>query len=180
MQRDRIAFSPKRQPRPWRRRPRRSSSPRRHAVLHRRAGNIIFQAHGPFHSPYEGTNSLLGRGEYKTSLIGTLYMGAELVRNPARHLEAIYDEESAGGRGSARRWGWRIHQPGCGGAPEPGPMPYLARVQVHQTIGFSSKDGGAERGPFSLATEVPERRLELRVGKMGLPDFFDLKQCRHR
>ena len=27
--------------------------------------NIIFQAHGPFHSPYEGTNSLLGRGEYK-------------------------------------------------------------------------------------------------------------------
>ena len=25
--------------------------------------NIIFQAHGPFHSPYEGTNSLLARGE---------------------------------------------------------------------------------------------------------------------
>jgi len=24
--------------------------------------NIIFQAHGPFHTPYEGTNSLLGRG----------------------------------------------------------------------------------------------------------------------
>ncbi len=45
--------------------------------------NIIFQAHGPFHSPYKGTNSLLGRGEYKTSLVGTLYMGAELVRNPA-------------------------------------------------------------------------------------------------
>jgi carbohydrate-selective porin OprB len=47
-------------------------------------------------------------------------------------------------------------------------------VQVHQTIGFSSKTVEAERGPFSLATEVPERRLELRVGKMGLPDFFDL------
>src|SRR5580698_10165260 len=61
--------------------------------------NIIFQAHGPFHSPYEGTNSLLGRGEYKTSLVGTLFLGAELVRNPELHLEAIYDEESAGGRG---------------------------------------------------------------------------------
>jgi high affinity Mn2+ porin len=40
--------------------------------------NIIFQAHGPFHSPYAGVNSMLGRGEYKTSLIGTLFLGAEL------------------------------------------------------------------------------------------------------
>jgi len=50
-------------------------------------------------------------------------------------------------------------------------MPYLARVQVHQTIGFSSRPVEAERRAVSLATEVPERRLELRVGKMGLPDF---------
>ena len=137
--------------------------------------NIIFQAHGPFHSPYEGTNSLLGRGEYKTSLIGTLYMGAELVRNPARHLEAIYDEESAGGRGISEALGLAgFTNLDVVRNPSLGPMPYLARVQVHQTIGFSSKTVEAERGPFSLATEVPERRLELRVGKMGLPDFFDL------
>jgi carbohydrate-selective porin OprB len=50
----------------------------------------------------------------------------------------------------------------------------MARVQLHQTIGFTSKTVASGRGPFSLATEVPERRLELRVGKMGLPDFFDL------
>ena len=25
--------------------------------------NIVFQADGPFHSPYEGTNSFIGRGE---------------------------------------------------------------------------------------------------------------------
>ena len=43
--------------------------------------NIIFQAHAPFHSPYEGVNSLLGRGEYKTSLVGTLFLGAELLRD---------------------------------------------------------------------------------------------------
>src|SRR6185437_13719804 len=40
--------------------------------------NIIFQGHGPFHSPYEGTNSFLGRGEYKTSLLGTLFLGAQV------------------------------------------------------------------------------------------------------
>jgi hypothetical protein len=137
--------------------------------------NIIFQSHGPFHSPYEGTNSLLGRGEYKTSLIGTLYMGVELVRNPARHLEAIYDEESAGGRGISEALGLAgFTNLDVVRNPNLGPTPYMARVQLHQTIGLSSKRVAAERGPFSLATEVPERRLELRAGKMGLPDFFDV------
>ena len=137
--------------------------------------NIIFQAHGPFHSPYEGTNSLLGRGEYKTSLIGTLYMGAELVRNPARHLEAIYDEESAGGRGISEALGLAgFTNLDVVRNPSLGPIPYMARVQLHQTIGFTSKTVASARGPFGLATEAPERRLELRVGKMGLPDFFDL------
>jgi hypothetical protein len=37
--------------------------------------NIIFQAHPGFHSPYSDTNSLLARGEYKVSMIGTLYLG---------------------------------------------------------------------------------------------------------
>ena len=137
--------------------------------------NIIFQAHGPFHSPYEGTNSLLDRGEYKTSLVGTLFLGAELVRNPARHLEAIYDEESAGGRGISEALGLAgFTNLDVVRNPTLGPVPYLARVQLHQTIGLSSKRVEAERGPFSLATKVPERRLELRAGKIGLPDTFDL------
>ncbi len=137
--------------------------------------NIIFQAHGPFHSPYEGSNSLLGRGEYKTSLVGTLYLGVELVRNPARHLEAFYDEESAGGRGISEAVGLAgFTNLDVVRNPNLGPIPYMARVQLHQTIGLSSKTVASARGPFSLATEVSERRLELRVGKMGLPDFFDL------
>ena len=137
--------------------------------------NIVFQAHGPFHSPYEGTNSLLSRGEYKTSLVGTLYMGAELVRSPSRHLEAIYDEESAGGRGISEALGLAgFTNLDVVRNPNLGPVPYLARVQLHQTIGFTSKMAEADRGPFSLATEVPERRLELRVGKLGMPDTFDL------
>ena len=137
--------------------------------------NIIFQAHGPFHSPYEGTNSLLARGEYKPSLVGTLFMGFELVRNPARHLEAIYDEESAGGRGISEALGLAgFTNLDVVRNPTLGPVPYLARVQLHQTIGLSGKMVEAARGPFSLATETPERRLELRVGKLGLPDAVDL------
>ena len=115
--------------------------------------NIIFQAHVPFHSPYEGTNSLLARGEYKPSLVGTLFMGFELVRNPARHLEAIYDEESAGGRGISEALGLAgFTNLDVVRNPTLGPVPYLARVQLHQTIGLSGKMVEAARGPFSLAT----------------------------
>ena len=168
--------SPKLQPQPNSRWPRRSSpTPTQPATILAGQANIIFQSHGPFHSPYEGPNSLLERGEYKTSLVGTLYMGAELVRNPARHFEAIYDEESAGGRGISEAFGLAgFSNLDVVRNPSLGPTPYLARVQLHQTIGFSSKMEEATRGPFSLATEVPVRRLELRAGKVGLPDFFDL------
>jgi high affinity Mn2+ porin len=137
--------------------------------------NIIFQAHGPFHSPYEGPNSLLSHGEYKTSLVGTLFLGAELLRSPQHHLEAIYDEESAGGRGISEALGLAgftnldvVRNPTLGSTP------YLARVQLHQTIGLSSTLVHANRTQFSFATQVPQRRIELRVGKLGLPDTFDL------
>jgi high affinity Mn2+ porin len=137
--------------------------------------NIIFQAHGPFHSPYEDSNSLLSRGEYKTSLLGTLYLGAQIINNSKYNLDGIFDLESAGGRGDSEALG-------LAGAPNLdvvrnpnlGSTPYVAQVQLHQTIGFSNTMVDAERTPFSLATKVPERRLELHVGKMGMPDFFDI------
>src|SRR5665213_2613711 len=61
--------------------------------------NIIFQAHAPFHSPFSGPNSLQSRGEYKTSLLSTLYLGYQLNRNPRFATDAILDVESSGGRG---------------------------------------------------------------------------------
>ncbi len=137
--------------------------------------NIIFQSDGPFHSPYEGTNSFIGRGEYKTSLIGTLYLGAQLRRDPRTETDAIFNLESAGGRGLSEAFGLAgftnldvVRNPNLGS------VPYVARVQLHQTIGFTDKMVESTRTPFSLATEVPERRLEFHVGKLGMPDFFDL------
>jgi len=138
--------------------------------------NIIFQAHPPFHSPYVGPNSLLPRGEYKTSLLGTIYLGLQLHKNLRYNTDLIYNEESSGGRGISEALG-------LAGAtnldvvrnPSLGSTPYMARVEVHQTIGFTNEmvdvDGG--RTPFSLATKVPVRRLDLRIGKMSLPDVFD-------
>lgn len=137
--------------------------------------NIIFQGHGPFHSPYEGTNSFLSRGEYKTSLLGTLFLGAQLNNNPKSNTDAILDVESSGGRGDSEALGLAgftnldvVRNPNLGSAP------YIARVQLHQTIGLSNKLVDADRTQFSLATQVPERRLEFHVGKMSMPDFFDI------
>jgi high affinity Mn2+ porin len=137
--------------------------------------NIIFQADGPFHSPYEGTNSFIGRGEYKTSLLGTLYLGAQLRQHPKTETDALFNLESAGGRGLSEALGLAgFTNLDVVRNPNLGPVPYMARAQLHQTIGFSDKLVENPRTPFSLATEVPERRLEFYVGKMSLPDYFDI------
>ncbi len=137
--------------------------------------NIVFQSHGPMHSPYEGTNSFLSRGEYKTSLIGTLFLGAQLRKDPKSGTDAILDVESAGGRGLSEALGLAgftnldvVRNPNLGSKP------YIARVQLHQTIGLSNNLVEVSRTPFSLSTGVPERRLEFHVGKMSLPDYFDI------
>jgi high affinity Mn2+ porin len=137
--------------------------------------NIIFQAHGPFHSPYEGVNSLVGRGEYKTSLLGTLFLGAQLSRNPQTNTDVILNVESSGGRGISQALGIAgFTNLDVVRNPNLGPTPYIARVQLHQTIGLSTSLIDNTRTPFALATKVPERRLEFHIGKMSLPDYFDL------
>jgi high affinity Mn2+ porin len=137
--------------------------------------NIVFQAHPGFHSPYSDTNSLLARGEYKTSLIGTLYLGYKLIASPHDELDAIYNEESAGGRGISEALGLAgFTNLDVVRNPTLGPIPYLARVQLSQTIGLSQKLVDVQRNVYSLATKAPERRVQLRAGKMSLPDFLDI------
>jgi hypothetical protein len=137
--------------------------------------NIVFQSHGPFHSPYSDVNSFLGRGEYKVSLLETLFLGYQLRTNPESATDVILDVESSGGRGLSEALGLAgftnldvVRNPNLGS------QPYIARVQLQRVFGFSSTLVDAERTPFSLETKVPERRLEFHVGKMSLPDYFDI------
>ena len=145
--------------------------------------NSILQGHGAFHSPYEGVNSLRARGEYKVSLIGTLFLGLQPWQALGRsgtavkryNTDLLLHVESAGGRGISQALGLAgftnldvVRNPTLGSTP------YIARVQVHQTIGFTNAMVPQQRGPLTLATELPARRLELRVGKMSTPDTFDL------
>ncbi|MHB1701900.1 MAG: carbohydrate porin [Acidobacteriaceae bacterium] len=139
--------------------------------------NSIFQAHGAFHSPYQGPNSLHGKGEYKASELATLYLGYQPHRHLRYNTDLIVDIENAGGRGLSQALGLAgetnldvVRNPNLSS------LPYLARGEIHQTIGLTGEmekvAGG--RGPFALATEVPVRRFEFRAGKMSVPDTFDI------
>jgi high affinity Mn2+ porin len=133
--------------------------------------NIIFQAHPDFHALYSGPNSLSARGEHATSRVLTLYTGYQL----SKHTDALFDLESAGGRGISDALGMAgftnvdvVRNPALGSKP------YIARAILHHVFALSQKEEDAERTPISILTKLPERRLELRVGKMSLADYFDV------
>jgi hypothetical protein len=139
--------------------------------------NIIFQGRLPFHELYEGPNSFRNSAEYKTSLLGTLFTAARPTGSIRYNTDLILDIESSGGRGLSQALGLAgftnldvVRNPTLGSAP------YLARYGIHQVIGFTSETTGQDPGPFGVAPSVPVRRVEFRIGKMTVPDFFDVNQ----
>jgi hypothetical protein len=137
--------------------------------------NIILQGDLPFHSPYQGVNSFIGRGEYKTSLLGTLYTALRPNHSIRYNTDLILDIESAGGRGLGEALGLAgFTNLDVVRNPNLGPAPYISRYQIHQVLGLTLKTTGQEPGPFALAPSVPLRRVEFRIGKMGANDFFDI------
>ena len=137
--------------------------------------NIIIQGDLPFHSLYQGTNSFVSRGEYKTSLLGTIYTALRPTSSIRYNNDLILDIESTGGRGLSEALGLAgFTNLDVVRNPNLSILPYLARYQIHQVIGFTQQTTSQEPGPFALAPSVPLRRVEFRVGKMTLPDFFDV------
>ncbi|MFP5248368.1 MAG: hypothetical protein ACLGP3_00905, partial [Acidobacteriota bacterium] len=133
--------------------------------------NVIFQGRLPFHSPYQGPNSFRNSAEYKTSLLGTLYMAVRPWRSIRYQNDLILDVESTGGRGLSEALGLAgftnldvVRNPNLGSTP------YLARYQVHQVIGLGRETMPQDSGPFSIAPQLPVRRIEVRIGKMSLPE----------
>ncbi len=137
--------------------------------------NSIFQMHGHFRSPYQGTNSLQDTFETKASEVGTLYLGYQLHPNSRYNTDLLVDIENAGGRGISQALGLAgetnldvVRNPTLS------TLPYLSRGEIHQTIGLTGEMVDQDRGPFALATKAPARRFEMRAGKMSLPDSLDV------
>jgi high affinity Mn2+ porin len=132
--------------------------------------NIILQWHGRFPAAYSGTNSFKTAPENTTSKVYTLYLGYELTHT----TEVFLDIESAGGHGLSNALGLAgfvdldvVRNPSLGD------VPYLARLMIRQIIPLSKEQVTVDRGPLALHTSLPARRLEFRLGKFTIPDFFD-------
>ena len=133
--------------------------------------NLISQTHGRFTSPYQGDNSLRPDREQALSRLWTIYTGVTLPG----HTELLFDIESAGGRGLSDALGLAgftnldvVRNPTLSAAP------YIARAMVHVTVPLSTEIVDATPTAFSLASHVPARRIEIRAGKLGMADFFDV------
>lgn len=132
--------------------------------------NFIFQAHPGFPSAYSGPNSLDPNGERATSRVLTLFTGYQLTDT----TELFFDVESAGGRGVSDALGLAgFTNLDVVRNPDLGSKPYIARLMLRRIIPLSHEMRDSERTPFSLAKKLPVRRIEIRVGKFGLPDFLD-------
>ena len=103
--------------------------------------NIIFQGNLPFHSPYEGRNSLQSGAEYKTSLLGTFYTALRPTKSIRYNTDLILDVESSGGRGLSQALGLAgFTNLDVVRNPTLSTLPYLARYGIHQTIGLTRED----------------------------------------
>lgn len=137
--------------------------------------NSIFQMHGHFRSPYQGTNSMIDDFETKASEVATLFLGYQLRPNSRTNTDLIVDFENAGGRGISQALGLAgetnldvVRNPTLSTAP------YIARGEIHQIIGLTSNMTDQDRNSLALAAKVPVRRFEIRIGKMSLPDVLDV------
>jgi high affinity Mn2+ porin len=133
--------------------------------------NIISQWHPAFHSPYQGPNSLSPEAQDASSRVLTLYTGLRVSGT----MEFLCDVQETGGHGLGEALG-------VAGFPNldvvRNPLltkePYVARLMWHQIIPLGKGRTPAEPNVYSLFRELPERRLEFRVGKFSLVDFFEM------
>jgi high affinity Mn2+ porin len=133
--------------------------------------NFISQWHPKFHSPYSGRNSLSAQAQDATSRVLTLFTGLRLSST----TELLCDVQETGGHGLGEVLGVAgftnldvVRNPTLSKAP------YIARLMWHQIVPLSRKTDVSDRNPFSLFSQLPERRIEIRFGKLSMADFFDL------
>ncbi len=136
--------------------------------------NIVVQGHGAFPAKYSGPHSLPNWAQTTTTHLLTLFTGYELTRT----TEVFLDVEDATGTGVGNTVGLagyvnldavriRLDMPGSKDDP------YLAQFMLRQIIPLTKERVAADRDELDLATSLPARRIEFRLGKMDLTDFID-------
>lgn len=132
--------------------------------------NFIDQAHPPFSARYSGPNSFQTQTENAAGYVSTLYTGMQFTKSS----EVLLDFEAAAGLGLSGALGMAgftnldaVRDATLSDAP------YLSRVMYHQVFALGREKTEGNRGPLSTFAKLPVHRVELRVGRFGITDFFD-------
>ena len=132
--------------------------------------NFIYQTNPPFDAEYSGPNSFRSNYEKDSGRVITLYTGYQLTKS----IEVLCDLEEADGAGLSDALGLAAFTDlDATRDPTLSPAPYLSRIVYHQVFSFSNDTVDGNRGPLSTFSRLPTRRLELRVGKFAITDYFD-------
>ena len=132
--------------------------------------NLIAQVNAPFYAAYTGPHSFKPAYDSAFSHVETLYTGFQVTHSG----EILFDVEQAGGLGLSQTYGIAGF-PNLDANKDPtlSQAPYISRIMYHQIIALSPTTTEGARGPLSTFAIVPTRRLELRIGKFAITDFFD-------
>lgn len=136
--------------------------------------NVIMQLHGRFRALYNGPNSFTNWAQSATTHVMTLYTGYQLTRTTAAYADV--EDATGNGLGNANGMAGYVNLDSVRlvqGVPL-SKSPYLARLMIEQTVPLSKERTDAERDELHLAASLPARRLDFRVGKFDLVDFFDV------
>jgi len=137
-------------------------------------GNVIFQWHPRFPAKYTGTNSLTPAPQSATTHLLTLFTGYGLTQT----TEVLADVEYATGAGIGHAFGLagytNLDSVRTVSGAALSTAPYLARLMLRQIIPLTDERIEAERDPLHLSTSLPARRIEIRIGKFDVVDFFDV------
>ena len=134
--------------------------------------NSILQMHPSFDARYSGPNSLQPQSEAALSGLISLYTAYRVFRT----TEVVMDIESALGGGLSNALGLAgftnldvVRNPSLSHEP------YVARAEIHQVIALGGPwEPNDDRDWDNSAPEAPRHRLELRAGKLSVPDVFDI------
>lgn len=136
--------------------------------------NVVMQWHPAFAAQYTGPNSLTPWAQSATTHVLTLYTGLELTHT----TEVFADMEDATGSGIGNANGLagytNMDSVRLANGISLSKSPYLARFMLRQIIPLTQERAEADRDELHLATSLPARRIEFRLGKLDLVDFFDL------
>jgi high affinity Mn2+ porin len=132
--------------------------------------NFVYQANPPFYAAYSGPHSFKSNYNKSTGRVLTVYTGYRLSKSS----EVLVSAEETGGLGLSSALGIAAFTNlDAVRDASLSQVPYLARVMYHGVIALSHEKTDTNRNAFSIFSELPARRLEVRIGKFSIPDFFD-------